>query len=189
MKSRAFIRVIACLLIYLGVPVVASMVRNQTVASVLGIIYILLLISFGILRMIDFYRTNAGTTVLSRVFNVLFRLPLALFGFVCLVVGAAIIGSVLYNVFVERQNEYSGPRFVLGLGSLGLAFPSCFTVGSRCGPLCAAKKRLCSVSGRNLNMRRTMKSMASNRVHAVDAPITFLFYTGCHWRGPGDVHY
>ena len=123
MKSKAFLRMVAYLLVYLGVPVVASMVKNQTVASVLGIVYILLLIPFGILRMIDFYRTNDATTMLSRVFNVLFRVPLALFGFVCLVAGVAIIGWVLYNVLVERQKEYSGPRFIVGLGSFGVGVP------------------------------------------------------------------
>ena len=123
MKSKAFLRMVAYLLVYLGVPVVASMVKNQPVASVLGIVYILLLIPFGILRMIDFYRTNDGTTMLRRVFNVLFRVPLALFGFVCLVAGVAIIGWVLYNVLVERQKEYSGPRFIVGLGSFGVGVP------------------------------------------------------------------
>jgi hypothetical protein len=123
MKRRALLRTIAYLLIYLGVPVVASMVTNQRVASVLGIVYILLLIPFGILRMIDFYRTNDGTTVISRVFNVLFRVPLALFAFVCLVAGVAIIGWVLYNVFVQRQKEYSGPRLIFGWDSFGVGVP------------------------------------------------------------------
>lgn len=123
MKSKALIRILAYLLVYLGVPVIASVVKNQTLASVLGIVYILVLIPFGILRMIDFYRTNDGTTMLSRGFNVLFRVPLALFGFVCLVTGVGIIGWVLYNVFFERQREYSGPRFIVGLGSFGVGVP------------------------------------------------------------------
>jgi len=116
-------RIIAYLLIYLGVPVVASIVTNRTVASVLGIIYILVLIPFGILRMIDFYRTNDGTTVPTRVFNALFRVPLALFGLVCLGMGVAVIGWVLYNVFVERQKGYTGPRLAFGLGSFGVGVP------------------------------------------------------------------
>jgi hypothetical protein len=123
MKPRALIRVVAYLLIYLGVPVVASMVTNQTAASVLGIVYIFLLVPFGILRMIDFYRTNDGTTVLSRIFNVLFRVPLALFGLLCLAAGVAIIGWVLYNVLIARQKEYSGPRFIFGLGGFGVGAP------------------------------------------------------------------
>src|SRR5262245_26202276 len=123
MKSRTLLRIVAYMLIYIGLPVVTSKVKNQTVASVLGIVYILLLIPFGILRLIDFYRANDGTTVLSRIFNVLFRVPLALFGFLCLVAGVAIIGWVLYNVLVERQKEYSGSRFIVGLGSFGVGVP------------------------------------------------------------------
>jgi hypothetical protein len=52
-----------------------------------------------------------------------FALPLALFGFVCLFAGVAIIGWVLYNVFVERQKEYGGPSFLFGLGSFGIGAP------------------------------------------------------------------
>jgi hypothetical protein len=73
--------------------------------------------------MIDFYRTNDGATLFRRIFNAVFRVPLAMFGFVCLVAGVAIIGWVLYNVFVERQKEYSGPRFIIGEGSFGVAVP------------------------------------------------------------------
>jgi hypothetical protein len=123
MKSKASIVVAAYLLVYLGVPVVASKVSNQTAGTVLGIIYIFLLIPFGILRMIDYYRTNDGATLLRRIFNAVFRVPLALFGLVCLVAGVAIIGWVFYNVFVERQKEYSGPRFISGEGSFGVAVP------------------------------------------------------------------
>ena len=123
MKSRALIRPIAYLLAYLGVPVVAAMVPNATVSAVLAIVYIFLLIPFGILRLIDFYRTNEGTTSSSRTFNALFRVPLALFGLVCVAAGVAIIVWVIYNVFIERQEEYSGPRFVLGWGSFGVGVP------------------------------------------------------------------
>ncbi|MBI5775108.1 MAG: hypothetical protein HZA89_15395 [Verrucomicrobia bacterium] len=123
MNLKTSIRVAAYLLVYLGVPVVVPKVPNETVGGVLAIVYIFLLIPFGILRMIDFYRTNDGATLSSRVFNVLFRVPLALFGFVCLVAGVAIIGWVLYNIFVERQKEYTGPSFFFGLGSFGVGVP------------------------------------------------------------------
>ena len=116
-------KLIAYLLLYIGVPVAASKVPNETVGTVLGIIYIFLLIPFGILQMIDFYRTNDGTTLFSRIFNILFRVPLALFGFVCLLAGVSIICWVIYNVFIHQQNDYSGPHFVLGLGSFGVAVP------------------------------------------------------------------
>jgi hypothetical protein len=123
MNSKASIVFAAYLLVYLGVPVVAAKVSNQTVGAVLGIVYILLLIPYGILRMIDFYRTNDGATLLRRIFNAVFRVPLALFGLVCLVAGVAIIGWVLYNELVKRQKEYSGPRFIIGEGSFGVAVP------------------------------------------------------------------
>ena len=123
MKSRVLLRIIAYLLIYLGVPAFGLMLNHETITAVLAIVYTFLLIPFGILRVIDFYRTNDGKTMLSRVFNVVFRVPLAVFGFVCLVAGIAIIGWVLYNVFVERQKEYSGPPFILGLASFGFGVP------------------------------------------------------------------
>jgi hypothetical protein len=117
------IRLMVYFIVYLGVPVVASKVTNSTVSSVLGILYIFLLIPVGILRMIEFYRTNDGSTKFSQIFNALFRVPLAFFGLVCLVAGVAIIGWVLYNVLIERQKEYSGPRLVFGLGSFGVGVP------------------------------------------------------------------
>ena len=123
MNLKASIRVAVYLLVYLGVPIVAGELTNQTVGAVLGIVYIFLLVPFGILKLIDFYRTNDGTTFFTRIFNVLFRVPLALFGLMCLVAGVAIIGWVLFNVFVERQKEYSGPSFVVGLGSFGVSVP------------------------------------------------------------------
>jgi hypothetical protein len=92
MNTKTAIRILAYLLVYLGLPLVAGMISHETVSAVLAIIYILVLIPFGILRLIDFYRSNDGTTLPRRVFNVLFRVPLALFGLVCLVAGAGIIG-------------------------------------------------------------------------------------------------
>src|SRR6185437_11721135 len=112
MNLKASLRFVVYLLVYLGVPVVASKVQNQTTGAVLGIVYIILLVPFAILRAIDFYRTNDGTTLFSRVFNMVFRVPLALFGLTCLVTGIVIIGWVLYNVFVQRQKEYSGPQLI-----------------------------------------------------------------------------
>jgi hypothetical protein len=123
MNWKAPVRITAYLLLYLGVPVLASRAGNKTVGSVLGIAYIFLLIPFGILRLIDYYRTNDGTTLLRRIFNALFRVPLALFGLLCIVAGGSIIGWVLYNVLIERQKEYTGPGLVFGLGSFGVGTP------------------------------------------------------------------
>jgi hypothetical protein len=123
MNLKLLIRVAVYLLVYLGVPVIAGSVSNQTIGAVLGIVYIFLLIPWGILRAIDFYRNNNATTLFSRIFNALFRVPLALFGLTCLLAGLSIIGWVLYNILVERQKEYSGPNFILGLGSFGVGVP------------------------------------------------------------------
>ncbi len=123
MNLKTSIRAAVYLLVYLGVPIVAGELANQTVGAVLGIVYIFLLVPLGILKLIDFYHTNDGTTLFSRIFNLLFGGPLAFFGLVCLVAGVAIIGWVLYNVFVERQKEYSGPSFVVGLSSFGVGVP------------------------------------------------------------------
>jgi hypothetical protein len=123
MNLKASRRVAVYLLVYLGVPLAVSMIHNQTADTVLVIVYIYLFIPFAILRAIDFYRTNDDTTKFGRVFNIVFRVPLALFGLTCLVVGVAIIGWVLYNVFVQRQKEYSGPSFIFGLGSFGVGAP------------------------------------------------------------------
>lgn len=89
----------------------------------LGIVYLFLLILYGILRLLDYYRTNDGTTLLRRTFNALFRVPLALFGLGCIVAGGSIIGWVLYNVLIERRKEYTGPHWVFGLGSFGVGTP------------------------------------------------------------------
>lgn len=112
------------LLVYLGVPGLLFLLpKDHPAGAVLAIAYIFLAIPFAILRAIDFYRDNDGTTFFSRAFNLLFRVPLALFGLVCIVAGLSIIGWVLYNILVERQKEYTGPSWILGLGSFGVAVP------------------------------------------------------------------
>ena len=124
MNSEKIIRVVAYLLLYLGVPVMICFeLVSQTVTVVLGLIYMLIVMPIGILQLIDFYRSNNGNTTFSRAFNVLFRAPLALFGLVCLVTGVTIVGWILYNVFIERQKEYTGPKSVWGFGSFGLGIP------------------------------------------------------------------
>src|SRR5882762_409232 len=113
----------AYVLVYLGVPVLTSKVRSEIAQSVLGILYIFVLIPYGIVKSIDYYRTNSGSSFISRVFNLLFRAPLALFGLICLAGGLSIIIWVLYNVCVKRHEEYTGPGLVTGLGSFGVGVP------------------------------------------------------------------
>ena len=122
-KSKRPIRIAAYVSLLLGVPIGAWLSNSLTATAIVVLIYMLLLVPIGILRMVDFYRTNDGTTLFGCAFNALFRVPLALFGLVSLVIGMAIIVWVLYNVFVERQRQYTGPRFILGLGSFGIGAP------------------------------------------------------------------
>jgi hypothetical protein len=95
MKSRTIIRTFIYLLIYLGFPAFGMWLDHETVTPVFAIIYILVLIPVGILKLIDFYHTNDGTTVLSRVFNAMFRVPLGMFGLACIVAGVAILAGAL----------------------------------------------------------------------------------------------
>jgi hypothetical protein len=111
------------LVLFFGLPTVASSVKHNVISTICGIVWIFLVIPWGILMAIEYYRTNDGTRVRSRVFNVLFRVPLALFGALCIGAGVSIIGWVLYNVIFERQKEYTGPKFITGWGSFGVSVP------------------------------------------------------------------
>lgn len=73
-------------------------------------IFILCWIEFGTeLRAIE----NPGW--LLKLLGMLFGIPQLLFGLVALAIGLAITGWVLFNVFIERQPEYSGGYFSLGV--------------------------------------------------------------------------
>ena len=112
------------LLAYLGAPgVLCLLPPDHPAATVLAIAYVFLAIPFAIVRVIDFYRSNDSTTFSSRVFNIVFRAPLALSGLVSVVVGAGIMAWVLCNVLLERQQGYTGPSWVLGFGSFGIGVP------------------------------------------------------------------
>lgn len=123
MRATTLIRASVYLLLYVGLPVIAALIGNESVTVFTTIVYIFVLMPVGILQSIEFYRSNDGTTLMSRVFNLLFRIPLALFGLLCVIVGAGIVCWVLYNIFVERQKEYTGPTIILGLASFGVGVP------------------------------------------------------------------
>ena len=122
-STRLLFKFAAYAIVYLGVPMLASSLSNETARSVLGIVYLFLLIPCAIVKCIDYYKTNAGGSFISRLFNVLFRVPLALFGLLCLLGGLSIIGWVLYNVCVQRQKQYTGPHWIIGIGSFGFGVP------------------------------------------------------------------
>jgi hypothetical protein len=111
------------MLVLVGVPILASVLLNETARSILAISYLFLVIPYGIVKSIEYYRTNLGNSAVSRTFNVIFRVPLGLFGMICLLGGFSIMGWVLYNVFIHREKEYTGPRVVTGLSSFGVGVP------------------------------------------------------------------
>lgn len=49
-------------------------------------------------------------------------MPQALFGVGVAIIGLGIIGWVLYNSFVERQEQYSGGFMTLGMGPVLVLF-------------------------------------------------------------------
>jgi hypothetical protein len=58
----------------------------------------------------------------QRVLGVLFGIPQALLGLVCVVFGGAIVVWVLYNSFVERTTTYSGGFLTFGIGPFLVLF-------------------------------------------------------------------
>lgn len=51
-----------------------------------------------------------------RLASILMGVPQALFGLLCVCIGLAIVGWVVYNTFVQRQPEYTGGFLTLGIG-------------------------------------------------------------------------
>jgi hypothetical protein len=61
-------------------------------------------------------RQLENPTPWQRVLGVLFGIPQALFGLVCVAIGSAIVVWVLYNSLVERSTAYSGGFLTFGIG-------------------------------------------------------------------------
>ena len=66
MKPKASICIASYLFAYLGIPIIASQMTHLTVVTVIVLVYLFLLVPFGILRLMDFYRMNDGTTSFTR---------------------------------------------------------------------------------------------------------------------------
>lgn len=101
----------------------AASVGGETTEAVLGALCILVIIPVFLVLLIDFYRTNDGNSRLVATYNVLFRIPLALFGCASLAMGIGIIGWVLYIIFIEQQDECSGAPWILGFWIFGAGVP------------------------------------------------------------------
>ena len=120
MNKKSFLKFTAYALLFLGVPFLAEVLHDRNpqsvLSSILGMSYIFLIIPFGILKSVDYYKSNSGNSLVSRTFNVLFRAPLALFGLICLAIGISIIVWVLYNELIEKQESYPGGFKGFGMG-------------------------------------------------------------------------
>lgn len=67
-------------------------------------------------------RNVQGGGRMMRLLGIVMGVPQALFGLAVVLVGLAIIGWVLYNTFVERQEQYSGGLMTLGIGPVLVLF-------------------------------------------------------------------
>jgi len=80
-------------------------------------ILILSWIEFG-----DYLRNLNNAPLIVRLIGFLFGVPQALFGIVCMLIGASIILWILYNTLIERQAEFTGSFMSLGLSPMFIAF-------------------------------------------------------------------
>jgi len=63
-------------------------------------------------------RVLENPTWWQRVLGILFGVPQALFGLVCVAAGGSIIVWVIWNSFIEREPEYSGGFLTFGVGPM-----------------------------------------------------------------------
>lgn len=123
MKRATICRPIGYFLVILGTCMLAAYMGGEIAEAVLGALCVLVIIPVLLVWLIGFYRTNDGKSRMASAFNVIFRIPLALFGCVSLTMGMGIIGWVLYNVLVEQQEGYTGPTWIMGFWSFGAGVP------------------------------------------------------------------
>lgn len=119
------------LILLLLLPPLAIAWNHDTWSSILLIGWTMLVLPVCILQGIDFFQaTEAKTGRQARLVRGLLRIPIGLFGLLSLLIGLTIVAWCLYNVFVRRLPEYSGPDnpFVLLLSGFGVA-PSLIAFG------------------------------------------------------------
>lgn len=98
--------------------------RPEWVASVGCLLAVFLGAPISILSYLDFVRARAAASPTITPTTRVFAAPVALLGLASLAIGLALIGWVLFNVFIERQPSYTGdavwPSF--GVGPLLIIF-------------------------------------------------------------------
>lgn len=78
------------------------------------------------LRALDFLRKPRKEEE-SGIVRAVARMPVFLLGIVSILMGLAIVAWFLYNILIEEQEEYSGPKSLLG--GLGIG-PACIAFGT-----------------------------------------------------------
>lgn len=67
-------------------------------------------------------RTASNPSRGVRALGIIMGVPQALFGLVCAVAGTGIVVWVLYNIFVQRQPEFTGGFLSFGIGPALILF-------------------------------------------------------------------
>ena len=94
----------------------------ETAATICALVALLLGLPVTIATLLDI---TQDASVQASPWGWLLRVPAMVFGLVSCVIGLSITGWVLYNVFVERLPEYTGPGNVVALFfcGFGMALP------------------------------------------------------------------
>ena len=90
---------------------------------ILFIVWILVLLPIAILWTVEWFAKSESGPLWQRILKNVLRLPIGLFGLTAMVIGVAVVGWLLYNVFVETQPEFPrGLRSKFGALCGGLPF-------------------------------------------------------------------
>lgn len=99
------------LLLLIVLPPLAIVLNYDVVSSVLIIMWTMLVIPVCILQAIDALRQNKRNQLKGKL---LLRVFVGMFGLLSLIIGTSIALWCLYNLFVKRLPEYSGPTDAIG---------------------------------------------------------------------------
>ena len=100
-------------------PVFAFVLNHDFFSAVILIVWLVLLIPLDIVTVIDRYRTTDKDNILTKQGLLLTKVLILCLGLCSIIIGASIIVWVLYNIFIERLPEYSGPRTICGGFGIG----------------------------------------------------------------------
>jgi hypothetical protein len=96
------------LFLFILLPLLAVLWEGGIAASAAAILWLGAVLPAALLKGLDFFRTHRASGR-HPLLILLLRLPVGVFGFLSLALGAAPAAWVLYNTFVERQPEYIEP--------------------------------------------------------------------------------